>query len=63
LTALEVIGFSATHPTELDKYAYFGQQICYMQQIYGALNFAEAGGDMEADPPIDSLWAAQRPLT
>jgi len=33
LTALEVIGFIAIRPTYLDKNAFFGQQICHMQQL------------------------------
>jgi hypothetical protein len=35
LTALEVIGFIATRPTDLDKNAFVVQRICHMQQIFG----------------------------
>jgi hypothetical protein len=33
LTTLEVIVFTATRPTDLDKNAYFAQPICHMQQF------------------------------
>jgi hypothetical protein len=35
LTTLEVIDFIAMRPRHLDKNAFFGQWICYMQQIDG----------------------------
>jgi hypothetical protein len=34
LTVLEVIGFIAMYPSDLDKNALFVQLICHMQQLF-----------------------------
>jgi hypothetical protein len=35
LTALQVIGFIAMRPRDLDRNAFFAQPICHMQQFSG----------------------------
>ena len=50
LTTLDVIGFIATRPTDLDKNALFVQQICHMNETATPLHAALAPRGFEPRP-------------